>query len=404
MKLIIKQVLAGLALALLWSFASARDGKPIRIGEIGSYSMMPEFGAPYRNGWLLALEEINAAGGVNGRKVVVISHDDGGKPESALRHAQELVVDQRIDVLAGTFLPATALAVSNFAARNKKLFVAAEASTDALTLDKGNRYTFRLAASTYMLAAMLAEEAIKLPARRWAIVAPNYEYGQSVVASFKLLLKAKRPDVVFVAEQWPALGKLKAEAVVRLLARARPEAIFNATSGVDLEKFVREGNLRGLFEKTSVVSTLAGAPESLDGLKDQILTDWIITGYPREQIDTPEHRKFMAAYTAKYNENPQFASVLGYTTMMALAEGIRKAGSTDSEKLIAAMRGLRFGTPLGVIAVRELDQQATMGAYVGRLDLLDGKAVMRQWRYADGKDYLPDAGYVRSRRPAAAMR
>lgn len=404
MKLTIKQCFGGLALALLWSFASAQDGKTIRIGDIGSYSVMPQFGEPYRNGWSLALEEINAAGGVNGQKVAVISRDDGGKPESALRHAQELVADQKVDVLAGTFLPGTALAVSHFAVRNKKLFVAAEPSTDAITLDRGNRYTFRLAPSTYMLAAMLAEEAIKLPARRWAIVAPNYEYGQSVVASFKLLLKARRPDVIFVAEQWPALGKLKAEAVVRMLARARPEAIFNATSGADLEKFVHEGNSRGLFEKISVVSTLSGAPESLDGLKDETLRDWIVTGYPREQINTPEHGKFMAAYTAKYNAHPHLASVVGYATMMALAEGIRKAGSTDSEKLLAAMRGLRFGTPLGTVAFRALDQQATMGAYVGRLDLQDGKAVMRRWRYADGKDYLPDAGYVRSRRPSAAMR
>ena len=121
----------------------------------------------------------------------VISRDDAGKPDDAVRVANELVSNEKVDILAGTYFSHIGLAVSDYALRSKKVFVAAEPLTDAITWDKGNRYTFRLRPSTYMQAAMLVDRAAALPAKRWATVAPNYEYGQSAVAVFKELLKAR---------------------------------------------------------------------------------------------------------------------------------------------------------------------------------------------------------------------
>ena len=221
------------------------------------------------------------------------------------------------------------------------LFVAAEPLTDALVWEKGNRYTFRLRPSTYMQSAMLVEEAAKLPAKRWAIIAPNYEYGQSAVANFKQLLKAKRPDVEFVAEQWPALGKLEAASTVQAMIAARPDAVFNVTFGADLPRLVREGNLRGLFPRVPVVSLLSGEPEYLDVLKDETPKGWIVTGYPWSQISTPEHAKFFNAYYKRYNDYPRLGSVVGYCDISPpIFEAIRKAKSVDTEKLIAALRRL----------------------------------------------------------------
>lgn len=392
-------------IATAWLALPAQAQKPILIGEISSYSTVPAFTVPYRNGWQMAVEEINAGGGLlGGRKVEVLSRDDGGKPDDANRHAEELLTNQKVELLMGTFLSNVGLAVSDIALRNKTLFVAAEPLTDALVWDKGNRYTFRLRPSTYMQAAMLAEEAAKLPSKRWATVAPNYEYGQSAVNNFKELLKAKRPDVEFVAEQWPALGKLEAGATIEALAAAKPDAIFNVTFGADLTKFVREGNLRGLFEVRQVVSMLTGEPEYLGPLKDETPKGWIVTGYPWDQIHSPPHQKFVQDYEKRYNEPPRLGSVVGYTTMMAVAHAITKAGSTDTEKLIKAFRGLTLQTVFGPVTFRALDQQSTLGAFVGKLDLQGGRGVMVDWRYADGKDYMPSDAAVKKRRPAEAMR
>lgn len=395
---------SGTLLLLAPAASFAQSGPPIKIGEINSYSAIPQFTQPYRQGWELAVEEINASGGLLGRKVEVIARDDAGKPEEALRHAVELTSREKVDVLAGGFLSNVGLALADYAQKNKRLFVASEPLTDAIVWDKGNRYTFRLRPSTYMQAAMLVEEAARLPAKRWATIAPNYEYGQSAVASFRELLKAKRPDVEFVGEAWPAQGKLDAGSTLTAVMNSKPDAIFNVTFAADLAKLVREGNQRGIFPKIPVVSMLSGEPEYLEMLRDETPKGWIVTGYPWDQIDTPAHAAFATHYYKKFNENPKVGSVVGYATMQAIFAAIKKAGSTDNEKLVTAMRGLKFSTPFGPAEFRAIDQQSTMGAYVGKLDVRGGKGTMVQWRYDDGKNYMPTDAYVRARRPAEAMK
>jgi branched-chain amino acid transport system substrate-binding protein len=401
------KVITAAVLSVLTIAAHAQikpDTAPIKIGEINSYSTIAQFTTPYKQGWQLAVEEVNAKGGLLGRKVEVIARDDAGKPEEALRHAVELTFKENVDVLAGGFFSNVGLALADHAAKNKRLYVASEPLTDAIVWDKGNRYTFRLRPSTYMQAAMLVEEAAKLPAKRWATIAPNYEYGQSAVASFKELLKAKRPDVEFVGEQWPANGKLEAGTTLSAIMASKPDAIFNVTFGADLARLVREGNQRNVFPKMPVVSLLSGEPEYLDVLKDETPKGWIVTGYPWDQIDNAAHASFVASYYSRYKENPKVGSVVGYATMQAIFAAINKAKSTDNEKLVAAMRGLKFATPFGPAEFRAQDHQSTMGAYVGKLDVRGAKGTMVQWRYADGKDYLPSDAYVKARRPAEALK
>ena len=371
----------------------------IRVGEVQTYSKLTVFTFPYRNGWQLALEEINNAGGVDGKKIEVISRDDQGKPGEAVKVAEELVSKDKVVLLFGSFLSNVGLAVTDFAKRNKILYIAAEPLSDAVVWAKGNRYTFRLRPSTYMQAAMLAEGAAKMPAKRWATIAPNYAYGKDAVASFKKVLKAKRPDVEFVAEQWPALFKINAGAEIQALADAKPEAVYNVTFASDLAKFVREGKLRGFFENVSMVSLLTGEPEYLDPLKAEAPEGWLVTGYPWYDIKTPAHSKFVEAYQKKFNDYPRTGSIVGYNAMYSVYHVLKKAGSTDTEKLVDAMEGLSFDSIVGPITYRKIDHQSTMGAYVGKTALKDGKGVMVDWKYADGKDYLPSDAEVMKLRP-----
>ena len=394
--------LAGAALvvgSLIASPSGLRAADPILVGEINSYSRLPAFTHPYRNGWQLAVEEINAAGGVLGRELKVISRDDAGKPGDAVKIAEELVSKDGVALLAGTFFSHIGLAVTDFAKQRKVLFVAAEPLSDAITWQKGNRYTFRLRPSTYIQANMLAEQAAKLPAKRWATIAPNYKYGQDAVASFKELLKAKRPDVEFVVEQWPALFKIDAGAEAQALLNANPEAIYNVTFGSDLAKFVREGALRGLFKDREVVSLLTGEPEYLAPLKGEAPDGWIVTGYPWYAIQTPEHRTFVEAYQAKFNDTPRLGSVVGYATFKSIAAIIAKAGSTDTDAMIAAAEGLTVDSPLGPFSFRAIDHQSTMGAYVGRTKLEAGEGIMVDWHYANGADYMPSDEEIKRMRP-----
>lgn len=387
-----------LLLFALLAAAGSATAQPIKIGELNSYKVFPAFLEPYKKGFELALEEINAKGGINGRKLEIVSRDDGGTPGDAVRVAEELISREKADVLMGTFASNVGLAVANLAAQRKVVFLAAEPLTDKIVWENGNAYTFRLRPSTYMQVAMLVPEAVKLNKKRWAIVYPNYEYGQSATESFKKLLKAAQPDVEFVTEQASPLGKIDAGAVVQALADAKPDAIFSSLFAADLQKFVREGNTRGLFANRTVFNLLGGEPEYLDPLKDETPEGWWVTGYPWSDIKTPEHTRFRQAYEKRWNDYPRVGSVVGYTAVHAIAEGLRKAGSTDPQKLSAALAGLQMESPFGRITWRAIDHQSTMGAYVGQLAKKDGRGVMVNWHYADGARYQPADAEIRKLR------
>jgi branched-chain amino acid transport system substrate-binding protein len=135
-------------------------------------------------------------------------------------------------------------------------------------------------------------------------------------------------------------------------------------------------------------------------MKDEAPEGWIVTGYPWDQIDTPEHKAFRDAYSARFKEAPRQGSVVGYSTLKAIAAAVDKAGSTDPETLVAALNGLSIVSPFGPITFRASDHQATMGAYVGVTTVKDGRGTMKNWRYADGAAYLPSDEAVRALRPA----
>ncbi len=391
-------LLAAAATALALSVSTVRAQGVIRIGEVNSYKAFPAFLEPYKKGMELAVDEINAAGGVNGKKVELITRDDNGNPGDAVRAAEELVSREKVDVLTGAFLSHIGLALADFAKQKKFFFLAAEPLTDKIVWQNGNHYTFRLRPSTWMQVAMLVPDAAKMKKKRWALVYPNYEYGQSAAATFKELMKVAQPDIEFVGEQATPLGKVDAGSVSQALADAKPDAIFNVLFGADLAKFVREGNTRGLFQNREVVSLLTGEPEYLDPLKDEAPNGWLVTGYPWYGIQTPEHKAFFLAYHGKYKDYPRLGSVVGYSAIKSIAAGVRKAKSADTEKLVKAFEGLQVDTPFGKVTYRAQDHQSTMGAFVGRTKNDNGKGVMVDYEFLDGAKFQPSNEQVKQLR------
>jgi branched-chain amino acid transport system substrate-binding protein len=372
----------------------------IKIGELNSYKAAPAFLEPYKRGIELALDEINGAGGVLGKKLEFVIRDDGGNPGEAVRVAEELTTREGTNLIAGTFLSNIGLAVTEFAGKKQVFFLAAEPLTDKITWQNGNKYTYRLRSSTYMQVAMLMPGVVSAQKKRWALVYPNFEYGQSAVDNFKAMLKKQQPDVEFVTEQAPPLGKVDAGAIAQAIDDAKPDAIFNVLFGPDLAKFVREGNTRDIFKGRFVASLLSGEPEYIDPLKDEAPVGWLVTGYPWYAIDTPAHKAFLAAYQKKYSDYPRLGSVVGYVTAKSMAAGIAKAGTTDTAKVVAAFDGLQVEGPFGPFFYRGSDHQATMGAYVGKLAVKDGKPVMVDFKYVDGASVLPPDDEARKLRPA----
>ena len=386
---------------MLPALASAEaTGDPIKIGDVNHYKRMAAFAEPYKKGIELAVEEINAGDGVLGRPLQFIYRDDQSEPGEAVKIAEELMTREGTVMLTGSILSNVGLALSSLANQKEWVYLASEPLADALTWSAGNPWTFRLRVSTYMQASMLAQEAAKSDAIRYATIAPNYAYGKDAVEAFKEVLTELKPEVEFVAEQWPALFKIDSGAEVQALERAKPDAIYNVTFGTDLAKFARDGNTRGLFEGREVYGILSGEPEYLEPLGEETPEGWIVTGYPWYDLPEGPGKDFVDAYTERWNETPKLGSLVGYMTGLSVAAAIEKAGSTESDAIREAFEGLTLDSPVDEITYREIDNQSTMGAYLGKTTIKDGQGVMVDWTYLDGADYLPSDEYVKNLRPA----
>jgi branched-chain amino acid transport system substrate-binding protein len=396
----LKTIVAASA-ALLAATCSSFAADSIKIGEINHYKRLAAFAEPYKKGIELGLKEVNDAGGVLGRPLEFIFRDDNGKPGDAVKIAEELMTRDGAVMLTGTILSNVGLAISSLAGEKGYIYLAAEPLADALVWESGNPYTFRLRTSTFVQAAMLAEQAAKTDAVRYATIAPNYAYGTAAVAAFKENLKKLKPEVEFVAEQWPALFKIDAGAEVQAIEAAKPDAIYNVTFGPDLQKFVREGTTRGVFEGRKVYGLLTGEPEYIDPLADEAPEGWFVTGYPWYGFTEGPAKEFVDTYMATYpGETPKIGSLVGYMTVQSIAAALTKAGSTETPALLAAFEDLKVDTPMGEIVYRGIDNQSTMGAYVGTTALKDGKGVMVDWSFKNPVPYMPSDEEIKAKRPA----
>lgn len=389
------------AVALLSASTAALAADAIKIGEINHYKRMAAFAEPYKKGIELALKEVNAAGGVLGRPLEFIFRDDDGKPGDAVKIAEELMTRDGAVMLTGTILSNVGLAISSYAGEKGYIYLASEPLADDLVWKSGNPYTFRLRTSTYVQAAILAEQAAKTDAIRYATIAPNYAYGTAAVAAFKESLTRLKPEVEFVTEQWPALFKIDAGAEVQALEASKPDAIYNVTFGTDLQKFVREGTTRGLFEGRTVYGLLTGEPEYLEPLGAEAPEGWIVTGYPWYGFTSGPEKVFVDSYMAAFpGETPKIGSIVGYMTVQSIAALIEKAGSTETPALLEAFKDLTLDTPMGEVTYRALDHQSTMGAYLGVTAVQDGQGVMVDWSFKDPTPYMPSEDEIRAMRPA----
>ena len=392
-----------LAVFVMLGVGSVSAQPAIKIGEINSFSGIgAPFTSPYRLAIEMAVEEVNGRGGVLGRKVEVLFRDDKGQPAEAVKHAQELVASEKVSLIAGTFLSNVGLAVSDWAKQNKTLFVAAEPLTEAITWSKGHDHVFRVRPNTYEQGRMLAEKAGKLKYQKWATIGPNYEYGKRAWETFRDRLKELKPDVQIVGEHWPTLGKLEAGPFVTAILNQNPDALYVSLFGSDWITFVREAKKRGLFDKMFVVGILLGEPEYIDPLGPEAPEGMLVTGYPWYDIATPAHKEFVARFQKKYDKNPVLGSLVGYVTYLSVFEVIRRASSTDTDKLVAAFRGLKVDTPIGPISFRASDGQSTMGAWVGttKLDGKRGVGIMVNHEYVPGEKVLLSDEEVKKLRTA----
>ncbi|MEK1930504.1 MAG: ABC transporter substrate-binding protein [Pararhizobium sp.] len=382
--------------------ANAQEAKPIRIGEVNSYSgALAAFTAGYRKGFDLAVEGVNASGGVLGRPLEVLYRDDNFSPADAVRVANELVTNQEVDLLAGTYLSPSGLAIANYADHKKVFFVATEPLSNAVTWSRGSRYVFRVQTPSLLLATALAERAKNLECKEWAGTGPMSEAVTDMIRDFQAGLRTEHPDLKWGSDVLAPVGRFNAGATIDQFQRSGIDCVFSAHVGPDMIAFLREAKARGYYDKVKVVSVQAGLPEWLNSFGTEAPVGWITNGLPYSEIDTPQMKEFVRLYRAKYGEEPLYGAFLAYLSVEGIVAGIQRAGSTEVEDLIKGFRGADFECVIGKCQWR-MDHQMSLGAWVGSVAETDGKAKLADWQYISAEQGLPTVQEGLAMRPAGA--
>lgn len=383
---------------IIISPAKAQDDT-IKIGELLCYTGCPETAKFWRNGWTIALEEINANGGVLGKKLEVISRDTRGNPADAIQVLSELKDRENIKLIMGTLYDHVNLATIDFAKRNHILHLRGFGGTNKATGEHGHDRYFQLEPPIRVWTGPLADEAARKKIKKWAFVSADYEFGRSLVEQFQKDLKARLPDAEFIETQWFPIGKLNAGLVSQTIARSKPDGIFAVVFEGDYAKFVREGKKRGLFENRMIINPVGAHPGYIRQLGQEAPVGWwSATGYPAQEIDAPKHKAFIEKYKQRFGELPSLGVVYGYTVLHLYAKAIEKAGNTNPNDVANAIRNLTFDGLQGKITFRAFDGASSQGTYIGQTGFVNDVPTIVNWHFVEPEPYLPTKEEIRTLR------
>jgi len=392
------RVLTLLLAALLALPIAAEAQKPIKVGMPMPLSGPPAlFGEPATKGAQMYVDEINAKGGVLGRKIELLTRDSKADANEAVRVARELILKENVDFLVGTLTSAEGPAVSVVAKENKIVFIAPIPKTDQLTAaDKLHPYVFRVAANTTMEGRSAAEIVAKWPVTRVGTIAFDYAYGQDVTRAFVEHIKKVKPSVQIVDQQWPKLGEQDYNPFINAQMAKKPEAVVSSIWGGFFVTFSKQAKALGYFDalKYNFIGLgEAGSPETTKSMGADYPTG--IWGNSYDAFyweDNPGAHKDYTARISKYlkDQYPSSWAIQGYIGMQFLVEAIKKANSTDSDKVAKALLGLTIDTPIGKQTLREKDHQANRGQLYGKT-AKDAKypfSIMKPVTYVDPTKFM----------------
>ena len=355
-------------LTTLAAAAAFAQSTPIRIGVVtplsGTYAGI---GQQVRWGLDLAAREINAAGGVAGRQLELIYEDEEANPAVAVQKAEKLFQVSKVDFLTGTVNSGSTLAVGQVAERNGKLIATTVSFADSITGDKCSPNVFRVNARAGMQSAALADwMATTRPNANVFYLGPDYEMGRSTVAAFKSAAEgkgAKSAGEVFAPldnkDYSPYFGQIRS---------SRPTVIYTSVAGNDTVRLFNQMAEFGVNRNVQVVGA-SGTVTSQNLAAIGRNADGFVTGVGYSPlIDSPENKKFVAAFEAANKALPDLYGTDSYGVLYLYKAAVEKARSTETDKVREAMRGMSWATPQGVKTIRAGDHQAMQDMYAVRVN------------------------------------
>jgi branched-chain amino acid transport system substrate-binding protein len=367
-----RSVLGALAIlfALILPPEPAQAQKTVKAAMINTMTGgVALYGLAGIEGAKIAVADLNASGGILGRKIELIVRDDAGKPDVGAREIRDVILREEVPVVFGPVSSGVLLAMSEVAKENKTLLISHTANTERAFVERGHRYIFSVVPNTFIEGSAMGLYMAKKPYKRYVIIGPGYEFGYIQAEAFERRLKENKKDVEIVNKLWPKLGETDFTSYITAIIAAKPDAVYSNLFGSDLIAFTKQAKGYDFFSKFPFAALYD--VDTLQGLGKDVVEG--VIGYGRGEFHVirklaPSDRfeEFIKKYRAATNKYPSTWAINAYDGVMAWAKAAKKANSLDTEKVVDALEGLELDSLRGPGRyIRKADHQANVGSYIG---------------------------------------
>ncbi len=383
--------------------AACQLGVPaVKVGAQGAASgAYADYGRQINMGTTMAVEEINAKGGILGCKVELKFMDEEMRPATAVKNARYLVTEWGAHFLVGVDSSGSSMAIGPILPELKRINFFTHAATQRLTEElvagKGIQEIVRVSVPVYqdsILAALIFKDFPNI--KRWANIGADYEYGIVSWNMFKDTLKRFRPDVEFVASSWAPILNLDFAAHVSAVMAAKPDAIFSTPWAGEGVMLLRQAQIQGVFDQIQLWwQAMGGSVDILEGIAREVQDNkfkgklWATARYIHNWPDSPENKAFVERYLKRWSRYPNYSAETTYSAVMIAKAAIEKARSLETDKMLNALKGMQINTPGGLRVFRAEDHQFVYNVPAGRV-MMDPKypiPVLGELQVVAAKDY-----------------
>jgi ABC-type branched-subunit amino acid transport system substrate-binding protein len=362
--------------------------EPIKIGAM--YPLTgggAVYGVPAMVGHQMAIEELNAKGGIMGRKIESIERDDKMNPAAASSTMKELITKDKVDIVVGGLSSAVGLAMSEVSKQEKVVYISTIPKTIQMTTDKLHKLVFRTASNTDLEGDTMALLVGRNKLSKLCHLELDYAYGNDLEVGILKALPKHAPDAKVVLTLKPKLGATDFNPFIPQVMSAGCDGVISGLWGPHFVSWVKQASPLGFFNKIKWISGgEIGSHEIAGELKGEYPDNVVANTYELwYQGNDPSHKEFQARLAKKLNtqETPQWA-VLGYIGVMYAAQAMEKAKSTEADKVAAALEGLTIGTPVGKLTIDAKTHQANIGQFWGPMV----KKPDRAYRMMEPAEYI----------------
>jgi branched-chain amino acid transport system substrate-binding protein len=318
-----------------------------------------------------AVDETNAAGGLLGKQIKLISEDTQMKPDVAARKAIRAIMEDKAQFILHNTSSAVAQALMDVAEKNKVIYLDLGAEADYLTGKNFTRYMFRTCFTTGNRARAYAEFFKTRPWRKFYLMNQDYAFGHAVADDFKKMITNEIPDAKIVGEDYAPIGQKDFAPYISKILASGAEIIFTGNYGADLANLIVQGAQMGIKLPVRYATYFLDDDVQLPQTGQAAVGSFVNSTY-LPTINTPQNKAFVERWHKKFKDtnHPYPASNLGYTYngAMFLFAAIKKAKSSDAEAVIKAWEGMEYNSLVGKQIMRACDHQIVMPGPVGEIE------------------------------------